>query len=248
MYPLNASSGPNETSLDPHLNGETNNMPQQDWLNGSFYFPGLANSYILVNHNGSLDLMHSFTITAWIFPVGNSGKLIVYEEGVALYHETKSLVGILLFKDKHYKKQQLKLLGLEISSWNFVGFSYNFLTGYAKLFIGSGSVNMSRKVGNRKLLATDGSIKIGSSFKGGISHVLFYDVYLNDSMIAQIMKYSLHFGKLFFFLIKLFLIVTISVFRFKHLQYGESSVAVIALEFVHAKRRLTVMKQYLLLN
>ncbi|KXJ25113.1 hypothetical protein AC249_AIPGENE21222 [Exaiptasia diaphana] len=185
LYPLNASSGANEISLDPLLKGEAYNMVQPDWLNESYYFPGLEDSYIAINHNGNLDLMKSITITAWIFPQGNSGFIVTYGNGTGIKMlDQKTLVGQLVFEEeKEYKQQQLKLSGLKNATWNFIGISYDFLTGHAKLFIGDNI--MSRRVGNRKLLATNSSVEIASSFKGGISRVQFYDVSLNDSEIIR---------------------------------------------------------------
>lgn len=197
VYPMNAGSGVQEGISDRYssfLKGKIPSIvlqpgPYND-RNGSIFLNGSSASFISIPNRGYLNTQFSFTIALWIFQEeSTSGTIICYKDGLELsLSDTKHLVAKFVFK--RYKSETLKIFGFQDGVWHYVGFSYDYMTGTAKVWIGNATV--SRDVGEQKELATSKELRVGASFTndtryfiGRISGLRIYDYALPHKEIAK---------------------------------------------------------------
>lgn len=141
-------------------------------------------------NRGYLDAKFSFTIALWIYPEGtSSGTIFSYQDGLELsVLNTNHLAAKFAFK--RYKSETLTIFGIESGIWQYVGFSYDYMTGTARIWVGN--VSMSKPLGEQKELATTKDIRLGASFandtgyfKGRISDLRIYDYALSDKQVSS---------------------------------------------------------------
>ena len=189
VYPLNDDSGTNETSHDVLPSRKASNVSLKGGLRrnpiGSHFLNGSSDRcYIFISKGGDIDVRYSITITAWVFPVSGAGPIFSYKSGLGISASDRDyLEAHLSFRE--YDSQRIKLSGLQNGTWNFVGFSYDFISGLAELWIGNTSV--LRSVGNQKQISTESDFYVGSSsqdldrhFRGRMSDLKIYDIALNN--------------------------------------------------------------------
>ena len=201
VYPMSAESGVKEASSDRYsslLAGKMTSIVFQrgpfDDQKGSIFLNGSSGSFVSILNRGYLNTQFSFTITLWIFQEETtSGTVICYKDGLEMsLSQSKYLIAKFVFK--RYKSETLKIFGLQDGTWHSVGFSYDYMTGMSKVWIGNTTV--SRRVGEQKELATAKRLRIGASFSndtkgyftGRISDLRIYDYALSHRQIVNSRK------------------------------------------------------------
>ena len=195
FYPFNEASGAKEASPDSLPSGKASNLSLEEGprgkANGSYFFNGSFDSYVLLPNTGELDIKYVITIITWIFPEVIPAPILTYKNGLGLYLSTSgTLVAKFIFKDRS-TPELLETTAIPLFTWSYVAVWYNYYTGLAGLFIGNKTV-VSRDVGSKRQISTGSDIKIGSSFtdnrhfKGRISGVQFYDEAMTDKQIRYV--------------------------------------------------------------
>ncbi|KAL9983465.1 hypothetical protein ACROYT_G005640 [Oculina patagonica] len=169
---------------------------------GSLQLDGTFNSFIEIpNFDGGLaDARQSITLLAFIYPTGCSGPVISYDTngyGLQIWQEGMYFgMGILsawfVRRDLAFAFP-LKKAVLSINAWNFIGASYDHVTGMARLWHNGNEV-AAVFVGQSFELATQFSIRIGALaipwqeyyFRGRISHLHIYAKALTVSNIQAV--------------------------------------------------------------
>lgn len=147
---------------------------------GSVQFYGHRRSYVEIPRTAALDTFKSTTLIAWVLNQGKSGPIINYNPtgwGVHLWIIPHNRVFV-----RFTKRRSLRFTKPLISrsrgqfrrrGWNLIAATYNYVTGYARLFINYKKV-AERKIGRIKL-ATNYAIRLGARigdrryFKGRIA-------------------------------------------------------------------------------
>ena len=198
FYPLNATYALKD-STGNQPDGITSNVqfavgpdgnPQ-----GSYQFFGVVSSYVELPNNGGLDIMHSMTLVMWVYSEGTDGPLFNYRpSGNWATHFWVN--GGQFFT--RFVKRNYEFLDALISSvittkrWYYVGTSYDYNTGLARLWVDGVEVHQLN-VGIYTL-ATVGNVRIGVKsddnryFKGRVSKVQVYNVALTLEQV-QAVKY-----------------------------------------------------------
>lgn len=173
---------------------------------GSYEFYGRRNSYIYFPNNGRIDTKTSITILAWIYHTGHSGPIFHYLPngwGVHFW-----MVGRRTIFARLMKRGRRPISSKYISSsritpykWQYVGMTYDFRTGVAKLYLNS-RVIAQKRIG-RFRIATNYPVRMGVKigdrryFRGRISCVQVYDVALNANQIARRKRRCFRKGMIF---------------------------------------------------
>ena len=194
LYPLNTLLKARDISFSRNPPGHLHNVkaaPGPDGRQGTSYqFYGRHNSYITLPNNGKLDAKRSITILVHIFYSGHSGPIVHYYArgwGVHLWIKKKKLFARFT-RRKNGFTQSLSSGAVKPNMWQFVGTSYDFRTGVAKLFL-KGRVIARHRIG-RIRLATQHPIRVGAKigdgryFRGKISCIQIYNVALTARQIA----------------------------------------------------------------
>ena len=204
VFPLNASFGtqeinnrttqgiPNNVHLAPGPNGKEN---------GSYEFLGTSESYIEFHNTagGPLDVRESITMLCWLNYGGQNGPIFTYKTsgdswGVhLLVYEGKLYVR---FNKRDYSATETETL-IDTTpvarGWKFVGASYDYVSGEAKLWV-DGVVVQKKTVGAGLELATQDSIRMGMKsdylkfFKGRITQMQVYNESLTQEQIQTIQR------------------------------------------------------------
>ena len=162
---------------------------------GSLELIGSHDSFIeIVNFDGGCaDAKTSITILAFVYPLGNCGPIITYETGgfgVQIWQEplppeylqpgTGMLTAYFVTRDLTLAIPIRKAV-FRINEWNYIGVSYDYNTGIARLWHNGEEVEALR-IGPGFELATQFPIRIGALnnpwqehfFTGRISHLHIY--------------------------------------------------------------------------
>lgn len=169
---------------------------------GSLELDGTFNSFIEIPNfdGGWVDARHSVTLLAFIYPTGFSGPVISYDRnGYGLQIWQEGMFGGMGVLSAWFVRRDLafafplKKAVLSINAWNFIGVSYDHVTGIARLWHDGNEVE-AVFVGQSFELATQFSIRIGAwaspwqecYFKGRISHLHIYAEALTVSNIQAV--------------------------------------------------------------
>ncbi|XP_019634627.1 PREDICTED: uncharacterized protein LOC109477722 [Branchiostoma belcheri] len=148
LWPLNAVSG----ALDETGNGndaiatgtQLTSGPFGD-ADGAFLFAGTAGSYLDIPNNGKLDVRYAYTILAHIYPTGPRGPIFHYrtntnapyfDHGVHFWQVvTGQLFNRVIERGMSYHTSPVVVADVLVqNAWNYVGGSYNSVTGMASLW------------------------------------------------------------------------------------------------------------------
>ena len=156
---------------------------------GSLQLTGEVDSFIEIPNDGLLDATRSLTLLAFVYPIGKGGPIICYDKsglGVQLcYNGVTSKEGVLrasfIRRDLLEISDPLEAQVLRLNEWNFVGTSYDYNSGMARLWHNGDEVK-TVYIGERLELATQFPMRIGAVnnpfkgnyFKGRISLLHIY--------------------------------------------------------------------------
>ena len=198
VYPLDGTSGARDLSPTKNLPGKLSGVSVAPGPDGqpdtAFRFSGKPNSFIEFPNLGRLDTRRSITCLAWVFNGGKGGPIFQYNpQGVG--------VGLLVGRDK-----VKALIGSRTGSksiaittprflrprrWTYLGFTYDYTTGIAALYVNSRPV-VRRIIGQMELLTNKpvrvGAAKRGRRFKGRLSCIQVYSRALRVNEIAVVKK------------------------------------------------------------
>ena len=166
MYPLNGQFDTRDLSSHESPPGVPYNVQLAPGPfgepNGSYQFSGSSTSYIEFPNNGGLDKRHSMTLLAWVFLENTDGPIFHY--GVDFYGVHFWVIdGYLFCKFATTSAIHLSHLHsgkLNQGAWNFVGASYDYHSGLAKLWIG-GKVYEEHNI-NTHELNTSETVRMGA--------------------------------------------------------------------------------------
>lgn len=195
MYPLNRNTQGRDISFARNPNGRLgrvrfakgpDNLP-----GGSIEFFGRSNSYVEFPNRGKLDTGRSITLLAWIYHTGRAGPIFNYMPngwGVHFWMVTPSTL-FARFTRRTGRRFTRAIYSRSVKprKWQFVGATYNYRTGVARLFVNSRFV-VSTPVG-RIRLATNYPVRMGARigdrryFKGRVSCMQVYSQALNRNQI-----------------------------------------------------------------
>ena len=171
---------------------------------GSLKLEGESDSFIDIPNisGGCADAERSITLLAFVYPLGGSGPIISYHidglHGVQLgYEKSDSKMGVLtasfIQRDLMALAEPLRAPVLVNNEWNFVGASYDSISGEARLW-NNGNEVTAVLIGEGLELATQFPIRIGALgsccreqiFSGRISHLHIYDEALTAENIRAV--------------------------------------------------------------
>ena len=159
---------------------------------------GNANSYIEIPNRGKLDTVASITILTWVYHEGIKGPIVNYRPGpgwgVHLWMiGPRTLFARFVRRDDVFTKAVVVTSRkIRYRAWNYIGATYDYKTGVAKLWVNS-RLLVVQSIG-RFRLATNYPIRIGARrrdkryFKGRIFCVQIYSRALNRRQIAAASK------------------------------------------------------------
>ena len=136
LYPLNGEHGTGDISPNKNPPGITGNVrlapgpygqPQ-----GSYQFSGTSTSYIEILNHGGLDVKHSITVLAWVNRENHQGPIFDYVGGFHLW--------VLIDDGNVYANLYPDWVAqphspIPSNSWHYVGASYDFSSGMAKVWV-----------------------------------------------------------------------------------------------------------------
>ena len=197
MYPLNGQFGTRDLSSNQNPLGVPYNVQLAPGPfgqpNGSYQFSGSSASYIEFPNNGGLDIRYSITLLAWVFLENTDGPIFHY--GVDYYGVHLWIVGGYLFCQFGRSGSDIRMLhggSLNRDTWNFVGASYDFVTGFARLWIeGKVYEEQNMNIGTHEL-NTSGAVRMGvvtgdnRFLKGRISCMQVYNKALTEREVHAV--------------------------------------------------------------
>lgn len=163
-------------------------------------FKGSSHSYFEIpNHRrGKLDARKSITILAWIYHEGKAGPIVNYRRGpgwgVHFWMTGPHTIYVRFVKRDGRFTPGIVGTGKRLPhrAWIYVGASYNYATGDAKIWVNSRVI--AHKNLGRFELATQYPIRVGSRvgdrryFKGRIACIQIYSKALRAAQIHQARK------------------------------------------------------------
>ena len=195
VYPLSSSTGARDISTNGNPPGRrvyVRFTPGPDGVRGtatSFY--GRANSYIEFPNRGRLDTRRSITLIAWIRHLGRAGPIFNYMPngwGVHFWMiNPRTLFARFTRRRGRRFTPAVSSRTVRYRAWNYVGCTYDYRTGIARLFVGNRFV-ASRRIG-RIRLATNYPVRMGARigdgryFRGSISCMQVYKKALTAGQI-----------------------------------------------------------------
>ncbi|XP_070535747.1 uncharacterized protein [Ptychodera flava] len=196
LWPLNEAYGAKDAteygndggvtgvSLTTGPNGETN---------GAYYFTGSTGSYMEISNDGSLDTEYSITMLLWVYPESSEAPLFHFYPaswGVYLWQiATTELHCRFTFRDGSTPTTLVADV-LTLNEWHYVGASYDYNTGLAKLWYNGEDVDV-QDIGI-KTLRTNYNIRVGYQghdnrvLKGRVSCLQLYDRALSGDEIMSV--------------------------------------------------------------
>lgn len=198
IYPLSAVTKGRDTGVFGNPPGILLNVrpaPGPDLRPGTAtQFFGQPNSYIQFPNNGRLDTKRSITLLAWIKHEGKSGPIFNYNPngwGVHLWMTGRSTLFVRFNRRGSASfTPPLSSNRVQPKRWRYVGATYDWKSGVAKLYVDS-KVVASKQIGRGIALATNYPARMGARvgdgryFKGRISCLQVYSEPLTSSQIAS---------------------------------------------------------------
>ena len=140
---------------------------------GSSQLAGTPDSFIEIANRpgGELDTRYSMTILAMVFPTGNAGPILSYQEhglGVQVWQEEGGILTASFNRRDYAQPPSVQKDVLKMNAWNFIGASYNYDSGYATLWHDGKQVETAC-IGARMELATQFPVRIGAIADGGFA-------------------------------------------------------------------------------
>ncbi|XP_070577193.1 uncharacterized protein [Ptychodera flava] len=161
-------------------------------LAGAYQFTSSGNSYIEFPNNGAYDTRYSIHMLMYIYPQGTFGPTFNFKRdawGVHMYSGDAGHFVRFCVRNSLAFTQHLWVNALQLNQWNFIGASYNYNTGLAKLWV-MDQVVASTNIG-RVELATNYEARMGVRNGDGrylramVSCMQVYDRELSPSEILQ---------------------------------------------------------------
>ena len=143
--------------------------------NGSIHLRGRPDSFIEIpNRPGSgLDTRTSITLLMHVFPIGNRGPILSFQEdglGVQTWQEgvvdQKGVLTVRFAWRDFAQPPALSKAVLNMNAWNFIGASYDHESGIARLWHDGNEVE-AKFIGRKMELATQYSIRMGALATAG---------------------------------------------------------------------------------
>ncbi|XP_067035451.1 NFX1-type zinc finger-containing protein 1-like isoform X3 [Acropora muricata] len=208
MFPFNNKSGNREYFSNvelAYISSDVQFAPGADGsLAGSVELCGNLDSFIEIANfeGGYADTAASITILAFLYPTGGHGPILCYHRngyGLQIWFERVEFSAIIGTLCALFIRRDLAIAIpirrtiLNINAWNFIGISYDYWTGVARLWH-NGNVVETVLIGAYFPLATQFPIRIGALdnpwqttfFKGRISHLHIYSEALNIEDIRAV--------------------------------------------------------------
>ena len=195
VYPLNLNTKGRDISFsrNPHgrLRGVRYALGPDNSRGGSVEFYGRSNSYIDFPNRGKIDTKRSITLLAWIYHIGQAGPIFNYMPngwGVHFWMVSPTTL-FARFTRRRGRRFTPAIYSQSVRrrKWQFVGATYNYRTGMARLFLNARFV--ARKRIGRFRLATNYPARMGARigdrryFRGRISCMQVYNQALNKNQI-----------------------------------------------------------------
>ncbi|XP_078695242.1 uncharacterized protein LOC144924161 [Branchiostoma floridae x Branchiostoma belcheri] len=202
LWPLNAVSG----ALDETGNGndavatgtQLTSGPFGD-ADGAFLFAGTAGSYLDIPNNGKLDVRYSYTILAHIYPTGPRGPIFhyrtntnapYYDHGVHFWQvEPGQLFNRVIERGMSYHTSPFVVADVLVqNAWNYVGGSYNSVTGMASLwyngeFVGETYAGYSELETQAAIRVAMREVADSRYFAGRIACLQLYDFAMTQAQV-----------------------------------------------------------------
>lgn len=188
LYPFNAAYTTRDM-MGNQPDGTASNVqlavgPHGD-ASGSYQFWGTSNSYIELPNNGGLDTKYSLSLVMWVLPEGQNGPLFNYRPSGAWAVHLWIANGNLFFRLANRNDIMVNALTSPVNwrQWIYVGASYDYSTGIARLWIDGTQVKQLAL--GVFTLSTFTNVRLGVKsndsryFKGRIAGVQVYNIALN---------------------------------------------------------------------
>lgn len=154
-------------------------------------FYGRRNSYIQFPNRGRLDTRLSITLLAWIYHQGHAGPIFNYMPngwGVHFWMVSPKTLFVRFTRRRGRRfTRAVSSRTVRYRTWQYVGATYDYRTGIARLFVNKRFV-VSRRIG-RFRLATNYPVRMGARigdrryFRGSISCMQVYKKALTAGQI-----------------------------------------------------------------
>ncbi|PFX15365.1 G-protein coupled receptor GRL101 [Stylophora pistillata] len=158
----------------------------------SSLFLGTSSSHVELENHGEIDTRFSMSVFAWVHLSNSStGPIIDYGCSMTVLHSTLGVE--VIFKERHTSKSYLlhKKGVLKANSWNFIGFTYEYYSGVATIWVNENIVIRELLLAKMEL-ATYENVIVGASknrkmqFRGQISCLQFYEQALSVDQIIKV--------------------------------------------------------------
>ena len=195
VYPLNRNTRGRDVSFARNPSGRVSGVryaPGPDNSpGGSIKFYGNRNSYVQFPNRGKIDTRRSITLLAWIYHTGRAGPIFNYMPngwGVHFWMITPTTLFV-RFTRRRGRRSTAAVYSRSVRprKWQFVGATYSYRTGVARLFVNSRFVAQKR-IG-RFRLATNYPVRMGARIgdrrylRGRISCMQVYNQALKKNQI-----------------------------------------------------------------
>lgn len=168
FFPLRSKTGGKDIGPRKNHPARLVNTPYGKGPDGSpgtsVKLKGRPDSYIeFPNRNGKLDPRRSMTFVGYVYPEEKPGPIFNYNtdgSGVEIWQKRPNILFV-RYVTKKKKTKPLVSVKLVRKVWNWIGTTYNHVTGEAKLYINSKPVSR-RRIGARLRLATTQPVRTGA--------------------------------------------------------------------------------------
>ena len=195
VYPLNRNTQAKDISFKRNPQGRVGRVRYargpDNSPGSSIEFYGRSNSYVEFPNRGKIDTRRSITLLAWIYHTGRAGPIFNYMPngwGVHFWMVSpRALFARFTRRRGRRFTHAVYSRTVRPRKWQFVGTTYSFRTGIARLFVNSRFV-AAKRIG-RFRLATNYPVRMGARvgdrryFKGRISCMQVYNRALNRNQI-----------------------------------------------------------------
>ncbi|CAH3033833.1 unnamed protein product [Porites lobata] len=165
LYPLNGRYGTKDISLNKnppgipsgvHLASGPDGDPQ-----GSYQFSGISTSHIEIPNNGGLDISYSITVLLWVNRQNNEGPMFVYgRNGFRFW-----IVGSSVYANDQSWSVQPRSSPIASNVWYYVGITYNYSSGIAKVWV-NGEADDTETVGSNRLYESHSNMRMAAKDDG----------------------------------------------------------------------------------
>ena len=169
---------------------------------GSYQFAGQEDSYIEFPNNGGLDVQRSITISFWVYVEAdvNDPALVTYSNpeinnvGVDMVIYGGTGVSFSYYNPSRRSFfSTLDSTSFDLATWRHVAGSYDYDTGYSRLWL-DGKMVAERQGDAGVNLVTNNPITLGKTpshdgyaFKGRVTQLKIFDIALTDEQISKTM-------------------------------------------------------------